>query len=381
MNTQTCFIEPLDVLFLRGNKLFGDVAGSHGESLVPPSPSVAAGAIRSRMLVDEDLDLAAFARGEIKHPLLGTPAQPGSFALTAFHLGRKHGDGRVEVLRELPADLQVAEQDGNPTLRMLRPVTPPMGILASNALPLLPVLAERERGKASAGYWIDERGWRSYIAGAVPAASDLVHVSSLWSIDYRLGVGLDADTRRAADGQLFTVQAVSMKKREHGAAFDVGFVASATQLPRGGTIRFGGDGRAAVLHETAPHITPAEPDYATIAAAGRARFVLTSPALFAEGWRPTGVDAAGWFRLHGVSGRLVCAAAPRHETVSGWNLAVHAPKPAQRAVPAGSVYWLEDLETTPAALRELVETGLWRTPCEDAARRAEGFNRIAIAAY
>ena len=37
------FIEPLDVLYLRGNKLFGD-PGSYGESMIPPWPSVAAGA-------------------------------------------------------------------------------------------------------------------------------------------------------------------------------------------------------------------------------------------------------------------------------------------------------------------------------------------------
>ncbi len=53
------FFEPLDVLFLRGNKLFGD-PGSFGESLVPPWPSVAAGALRTRMLVDASVDLAAF---------------------------------------------------------------------------------------------------------------------------------------------------------------------------------------------------------------------------------------------------------------------------------------------------------------------------------
>jgi CRISPR-associated protein Cmr3 len=53
---QTLFIEPLDVLFLRGNKLFGD-PGSFGESLVPPWPSVAAGAIRSALLAHKRVDL------------------------------------------------------------------------------------------------------------------------------------------------------------------------------------------------------------------------------------------------------------------------------------------------------------------------------------
>jgi CRISPR-associated protein Cmr3 len=60
------FIEPLDVLMLRGNKLFGD-PGSYGESLVPPWPSVAAGAIRSAVLAREG-DAFAFARGEWSIP-------------------------------------------------------------------------------------------------------------------------------------------------------------------------------------------------------------------------------------------------------------------------------------------------------------------------
>ena len=46
------FIEPLDVLFLRGNQLFGE-PGSYGEALMPPWPSVAAGALRTRILADD----------------------------------------------------------------------------------------------------------------------------------------------------------------------------------------------------------------------------------------------------------------------------------------------------------------------------------------
>jgi CRISPR-associated protein Cmr3 len=81
------FIEPLDVLALRGNKLFGD-PGSYGESLVPPWPSVASGAIRSMMLA-RDGDPAAFAAGQ-KHPTLGTPTEPGPFTVTAFHVASAH---------------------------------------------------------------------------------------------------------------------------------------------------------------------------------------------------------------------------------------------------------------------------------------------------
>ena len=40
------FIEPLDILNFRGNKSFGE-GGEHGESRMPPMPSIFAGAIRS----------------------------------------------------------------------------------------------------------------------------------------------------------------------------------------------------------------------------------------------------------------------------------------------------------------------------------------------
>jgi CRISPR-associated protein Cmr3 len=94
---ETRFIEPLNVLFLRGNKLFGD-PGSYGEALIPPWPSAAAGALRSRLLADAGVDLAAFARGDIDHPELGTSRRPGPFTVTAFHLARRATDGVVEPL-------------------------------------------------------------------------------------------------------------------------------------------------------------------------------------------------------------------------------------------------------------------------------------------
>jgi CRISPR-associated protein Cmr3 len=393
----TLFIEPLDVLFLRGSKLFGD-PGSFGESLVPPWPSVAAGAIRSRMLADDGVDLALFACGEVAHPALGTPANPGSFSVAALQLARRHGNGRVEMLIAPPADLVVLEDEaGQAGVRSLSPValsparlragegetiTAREGLACSGPLPLLPVLGESARSKPASGYWLTEAGWKQYLAGKEPEARELVTTEFLWKLDHRVGVGLDAATRRAADGRLFSMQAVAFRE-------GVGFLAavSGATPPQGGTVRLGGDGRAAALHAVGWSMP--EPDYAAIAVTRRCRLVLTTPGLFADGWLPTGADAsrkredgAVRFDLHGVRGWIVCAAVPRAEVVSGWDLANWEPKPAQRAAPAGSVWWLElDEGVSADVLRKLAEAGLWREPCEDPTRRAEGFNRIAIAAY
>lgn len=201
---ETRFIEPLDVLFLRGNKLFGD-PGSFGEALIPPWPSAAAGALRSRLLADAGVDLAAFARGEIDHPELGTPRRPGPFTVTAFHLARRGADGVVEPLYAPPADLVLSrDTEGKLQVRELTPISltmnegqkPSARIHSSAPLPWLPVLAESQRGKPESGYWLTAAGWRDYLAGQVPAAGHWVNASELWAIDPRVGVGLDADARR-----------------------------------------------------------------------------------------------------------------------------------------------------------------------------------------
>jgi CRISPR-associated protein Cmr3 len=379
MNATNIFLEPLDVLFLRGNKLFGD-PGSFGESLVPPWPSVAAGALRSRMLADSRIDLAAFAGDKVTHPELGKPASPGTFTVAAFHLARRLADGRVEILVALPADLVVSENaEGEPNVRALAPQPVGTGKIASSSpFAHLPVLAETTRGKPASGYWLTEAGWRAYLAGRLPTPAQLVKAADLWAIDARVGVGLDAATGRASDGRLFSVQAVAMRA---GFGF-LAAVAGATP-PQTGSVGLGGDGRAAAVRPVTADLP--EPDYKAIAAAKRCRLVLTTPGIFANGWVPTGMtqadDGTLRFDLAGVQARVVCAAVPRFDTVSGWDLARWQPKPAERAAPAGSVYWLDELDATPDALRKLAAAGLWRNPCEDASRRAEGFNRLTIAAY
>jgi CRISPR-associated protein Cmr3 len=376
MTTQTHhFIEPLDVLFLRGNKLFGD-PGSFGESLVPPWPSVAAGALRSLILAGDGYDFAAFAAGGAPHPQLGTPQVPGSFAITGFEVARRGLTGHIDTLHALPADLVAtrAEATGPLRLQRLRPQPPTPGMLSSSPLAQWPVLAQSERSKAVSGLWLTSSGWAAYLSGNLPAVAQLVSTAELWKLDPRVGVGLDSGSGRAADGQLFSAQAVAFRP-------GVGFLASVrgATVPASGMLRLGGDGRGAALH-AAVHRAP-ETDPTALANAKRCRVVLTTPGLFRDGWRPPGVDATFRLTLPGLNARLVCAAVPRAEVVSGWDLARRQPKSAMKAAPAGSVYWLEELETTPAALRKLAEHGLWTEESDNSQRRAEGFNRFSFAAW
>lgn len=368
------FLEPLDVLFLRGNKLFGD-PGSYGESLIPPWPSVAAGALRSRILADDGVNFTDFAAGKVVHAALGTPDAPGHFAVTAFHLARRDRQGRIEMLHALPADLVVnRHEDESVQVSRINPQIPATGLLCSSPLPQLAVLAEDNRAKPVSGYWLNAEGWKNYLAGQLIAEKQhLVKSDELWALDPRVGVGLDSATRRADDGKLFTMQAVAFMR-------DIGFLVGAigADLPDAGTMRLGGDGRATSVQMVSDLIR-AEPDYDTIIKSRRCRVVLTTPGLFPDGWKMPGIDSELNWRLGEVSAKLVAAAVPRSEVVSGWDLAKWQPKPAQRVAPTGSVYWLEDLTATPDALRKLAESGLWLSAEDNPSRRAEGFNRFTFA--
>ena len=404
MNQLRYFVDPFDVLFFRGNRLFGS-AGSFGESLMPPWPSVIAGAMRSALLADRGYDPVEFARGEfVSDKELGTPDRPGSFTVTGFDVARQLADDRVETLHALPADLAVQDNSTgcNPPaiVRRLVPKAILGSIQSSAATSLHAVLATPQRGKAIRAKWLNSDGWHEHLRGGkICIRRHMVSTVDLWATEMRIGIALDSARRSATEGALFTSQAVATRKAEHSpiiceAASDsepsnVGFLAAVAgaEIPETLTLRLGGDGRAATATRVPKkNLRNANNGrlHRAIVADGRCRIILTTPGLFSGGWKPTGVDGDSLsprFDLHGVTGRLVCAAVPRSEVVSGFDLARWRPKSAKRIAPPGSVYWLDELESTEEDLCDLVDHGLWSAPVESDTRRAEGFNRFRFAKW
>ncbi|WP_415035172.1 type III-B CRISPR module-associated Cmr3 family protein [Azonexus sp.] len=340
------FLEPLDVLYLRGNKLFGD-AGSHGEALMPPWPSLAAGALRSRLM----------AAGATLENL-------SDFRLTLFGLARQStAHASLEPLWPLPADVVVNSDDLNGAT-YLRPQPLPAGLSSSYPLAQLPTLCADTPAKPVGGLWLNGAGIAAWLAGQAIVPAHLVRSSQLWQLDSRLGIALDTEKRSAADGMIYTSEAVALQA-------NVGFIAAYAgheqALQEGDLVRLGGDGRAARL-QSGQLILPAT-DWARIEREGRFRLILTTPGIFAAGWQP-----------EGVPGQLVAASVSRADTISGWDLVTQQPKPAQRIAPSGSVYWyqLSDKLAELEKLQQLADNGL---AINDPMRRAEGFNHCRIAPW
>lgn len=397
MNTHYFFVEPVDVLMLRGNGSFGD-AGQHGEALMPPWPSVFAGAFRSALLAGDARRLAEFVSvgsskfdrddhrsermrsvlGSELFATLGTPQHPGTFRINWASLARRV-EASVHAALPLPADL-VVHQDGDiADLEALVPTSPRAGLRGSANLPMNALLRAARQVKPSGGHWLDGDGLAAHLQGRIPMGT--LRTEALYRRETRLGIELHARARTASEGALYTTEAVSLTDK---AGFLVG-VEGAAGLAAAGRLRLGGDGRGARWQR----VSFAPPAAAAIARGGRFRMLLVTPGIFSGGWLPERVTrtADGSYRLQGegFSARLACAAVPRHEVVSGWDLAQWAPKTAQRVASAGSVYWFDQFEGDSGKLAEWVAAGLWPDngvmPPETAQRRAEGFNNALLGVW
>ena len=396
------FVTPLDLLMLRGNRSFG-AAGEHGEALLPPWPSLFAGAFRSALLAGDARRLAEFVAvgnqadlsedrrcqrmrsvlGDTLFTTLGTPQRPGSFRITWASLARWPVDeskvatnGPVSPCLPLPADLLAQESGGVSQLKSLQPATPPTGLRGSASLPMTALLHSAKQLKPAVGHWLDGDGLTAHLQGHLPTTT--LRSEALFKRETRLGIALDAASRSASDGALYTTEAVAL---QDGAGFLVG-IAGAAPLADSGLLRLGGDGRGARWQRV--HFTP--PAAPPITQGGRFRLLLTTPGIFNAGWLPEGVmrnaDGACRLRGDGFSARLACAAVPLHEVVSGWDLAAWAPKTARRVVSAGSAYWFDQFQGDAGKLAAWVKHGLWpqnaAMQADIAPRRAEGFNNALL---
>jgi len=356
------FLEPLDVLYLRGNRSFG-APGDHAAAQMPPWPSLVAGALRSRMLADAAVPLEAVRDGGLNGALgaiLGSVEEPGSFRLASLALARESPAGALEVFHPCPADLFIAKGGG---ATYLRPVE--SALAWSNKTAQIPALNLAEPGKPEPR-WLNPAAWKAYLDGTPIATDDLVEQRCLWSTDPRVGVGLDPEARAAAKGKLVSTDTVALRP---GVGLWAGVAGAEGHLPGSGQVRLGGDGRAAVV-SSAP--APIARDFACLAPTSRLRLILTAPAIF----------TGGSLLPEPLRRRVVAAAVPRHQIISGWDLARWRPKPALRVVPAGAVYWLEGLECSADQLSEWETQGLWDLPLETfKTRKPEGFNAVVFAPW
>lgn len=374
-------IKPLDILMLRGNQAFGD-AGQHASSSMPPNPSVIAGALRGFWLMQLEVDFKKFS--DQKNPAkpedfdepvrsqLGTPNHPQGFRLQHNGLVRKVA-GKFERLFAIPSDIviQKATKDAEaPDIYSLKPNVLADGLLSNlKSEQQVPIL-KAPAGKPESAYWLTEQGFNAYLQGQKPEFNQLVKSSELWKQEVRLGIALESQARTASDGQIYSTEAIALQKD----VYLLAEIQGSPNFPEKGNLRLGGDGRgAAFFSENLNPLKTAQVKN------GKIKLLLTSPAIFSQGWKLPTQDDKNYIHFHGGSAHVVTASVPRHQVVSGWDLAKWQPKPAERVTPTGSVYWLENVQFDgdAASLQSALQALLLSDT--DPQRQAEGYNACILA--
>ncbi|WP_437677253.1 type III-B CRISPR module-associated Cmr3 family protein [Sorangium sp. So ce131] len=379
-------IEPRDPLVVRDGR--PNQGRSESAARAFPLPSTLAGAVRTRLGLGADGvfartsadELAALRAVAVRGPWLVEPDAGTFYAPT-------------------PADLVLLGEPERRDLRTIDALSPApraTSALMDEGLPddLSPVSARRhESGRKALDppaflRWDAFARWLARPGERAGEEADRFLQGAIGSLprEGRLHVQV-GEHATAEDGMLFEVEGLRFVHPETRAPLALAVEVDDAAAAKVGSLREGlaplGGKRRLVRWSRAGQPLPKVPELVLQGASrgdarSRVRVLLLTPALFEEGWRPGLSPGAPLGPGEGVTHvRLVAACLERPIAISGWDLAKQQPKRIRRAVPAGSVYWLE-LSGPPAARLAWVERAWARATSDAEEDRRDGFGVAAI---
>ncbi len=335
MTTHAFALIPLDLLFFRDGRPF-EAAAQVRSGL--PQPQTVAGAVRSWLLARAGCDFPALAENIKRGASFGEACAAQGEKIAAIGHLRFRGpwfslDGKSPLL-PAPATLRRKKHGDDTHFVRLDPLQKPLpGWRSEHGLQPL-WYRGNDHLEAVAGY-LTLDGMAEFLRGDVPPPEALVTAGALYAEDRRSSVAISPQHLTALEGQIFSVGFLALRPNV-SLLLEVAAPAGMS-FPEQGIIRLGGEARQVHLRALPnsiawPRPTPRE---------GRKLFILTTPAVFADGWKPSALSP-------------LAAAVPAPTPVSGWDMARGGPKPTRFAVQAGAVYFVND---TTAASAEAFRDG------------------------
>lgn len=329
MSGQWLFIEPIDVWFFRDNKPFIAAQNFVARSMFPPTPQTVLGALRTAYLEQEQVDWAAFGRGE-KDTEVGTPNTLNGFRVQAPFVAR-YRNGAVERFFPAPLDLVYNKdaKDGE-QWRLLKPVES-FDWHTNRPFEAWRPLQGGGDGFKEAEGWLSEAQFERYLKGE-RALGEPYDAENIFVREERVGLALDYTRRANRKGHFYHAEFIRMRE-----GFGLLAHVNKALFPESGALSIGGEARSGRYYSLAQ--PPRELSRHTN---GRVRIVLLTPAYFSGGWQPASGDWSPWVG----GGKLVSLAIGKPLPLSGWDIVRNQPRPLRNYVPAGSVFFFEDAALT-----------------------------------
>ena len=353
-------LDPLDTLFFRDGRPFDATSRVSGGL---PTPQTLAGALRTALLASTGFDFPKFAASRRSSSILealkhaGAPEWVTKAQFRGPWLGLARG-GRIEPLLPVPAMLNQGRDDtdwvrSTPLESGLPGWHDPDGLL-----PLLPEKAVT--GKATPGL-LTLSGVTTFLQGGRPNPDAFYENDHLYGFDNRVGIGIDMHSLTSADGDLYGIRLLALKKKVCESAVCRSIPATdAPTRPCPAALDDKHHNQAVCLYaEMAPGPNPAARPWlqnTPVPFGGEGRYVHVTevqacewPVADATRARSMWYLATPTFLSVSVKSRrslptlvgLKAAASEGGLAVSGWDVARNGPRPTRFAVPGGAVYFVE----------------------------------------
>jgi CRISPR-associated protein Cmr3 len=333
------FIRPNDILMFRDGKPFAGGDDHFARGVFPPPPSTIYGALRSHILSTAWPEFNKYASGDASGTIkkeIGSPEKNGSLTIRQFTLAKKTRFG-VQQFFPIPKDVVRQKGVDNSTLNILKPESTVTNKIKTD-LPsnLFHLWYPKEEALESVTGFLFDAAMLKYLQGETPDI--YTEPQKLYETEERTGIRKSKTSRSVETGGLYSVEYYRLNE-------GVGFVVEVDGtelLPNAGLLRLGGDHRSANYTEISWSYIPAETIKEKIAQQKRFKIVLTTPAIFKNGWFPEAVDKKTFEgNLNSIPVKLIGACVGKPVGVGGFDLVKRMPKIMKRAVPAGSIYYFE----------------------------------------
>lgn len=369
------FIEPNDVLMFRDGKPFSGGDDHFARGNFPPPPSTVYGALRSHILSIRSGQFEAFKKepNTISKEIIdeiGTPAKNGSLSICQFTIAKKDANG-IKQYFPMPRDIAKNKGKKDSELYILKPNNKLQDIVMTDLPSGLQHIwhPTEDALEAEAGF-LSSTEMEKYLVGNTPKATE---ADAIFKSEERTGIGKSRKTRTVEEGRLYSVEYFRLKEN-CGLAVEVD---NTKLLPKSGMLRLGGDNRSARYAAEAWDEIPVEQIKKKIAEAKRFKLVLTTPAIFKQGWLPEWINADTMQgQIERISVKLVSACVGKPIGIGGYDFVKNHPKVMKKAVPAGSVYYFELTEGNVDGLFK----NLWLKSISDE-KSQEGFGITLIGGF
>jgi len=330
-------ITPFDTLFFRDGRPLE--ANTDAFSKFPPSPETFYGAIRSAIILQQNISLDEFYNSnDSLNEEIGTKNEPGNLLIKGPILMK-------EGLRYFPLPIDLLyDNEGKSLYELSLKSDLPFFSNSPNIKYLL--FNEFPENLEYKQFFISEFDLLNYLNGTTPGISEENNSYFFFKSDFRMGNRLKQSQKIVDEGALFSFEHIQLTENQMlNDKTSIYLKTNSKLLEESGLLRLGGESKAAKYDtiEEIEEICINEETLQSINDSKKFKLYFATPAIFDCGWYSKWMKDGNY---QNVKLELIGATVGKYDSFGGWDLVKRCPKDSYRTVPAGSVYYFKITEGT-----------------------------------